>query len=610
MAPPPPIPAWTIADFIHRGPWWTNRGILLLNLGCLSLPLLTASVNGLDSSLINGLQILPDWQTFFHHPQGTTLGIINSAQNIGALVGLPFTPFASDYLGRRAALFGGSLIMLAGVALQFSAWSVQMFIAARVIIGFGLTFCINSAPLLLIELSYPTQRGKITSLYNSSWYLGSIISAWVCFASYSRAQGSTWQWRIPTLVQAIAPLLQVCCIWFTPESPRFLMSKGRESEAARILAKYHANNGDPEHDPLVVFELAQIRHALRQEAEINQTTTWRTLFATKGNRKRMMIIIAIAVFSQWSGNGLVSYYINLVLEGVGITRPETKAAINGGLQIFNLIIALCAAMLVDWVGRRVLFIISNSGMLVAFGLWTVTEALFNVLHKTAAAKATIPMVFLFYFFYDIAYTPMLVAYTLEILPYRIRAKGFAVMNLTVYLTSAFNQFINPVAIEKLGWWYYLVYCGWLVVELLFIVTFIVETKGRTLEETAALFDGERPGLEQDLVRVGEAAATSFGVISSMQLESRLRQRSDSAPILSLMSIRRDEWRQQDLCDADMSPRASTCTEEMHSKHAIGDDDYMSSSSGEGRQKFRHQALAMSALKRISSASSITFSPDM
>ncbi|KAF8825128.1 hypothetical protein HHX47_DHR7000752 [Lentinula edodes] len=69
------------------------------------------------------------------------------------------------------------------------------------------------------------------------------------------------------------------------------------------------------------------------EQEINKSTSYFSLFATPGNRKRMRIIIAIAIFSQWSGNGLVSYYINLVLEGVGITSTETKAAINGGLQV-------------------------------------------------------------------------------------------------------------------------------------------------------------------------------------------------------------------------------------------------------------------------------------
>ncbi|KAF9267757.1 general substrate transporter [Marasmius fiardii PR-910] len=502
MPPPRHPPEWTIVDFIYTGYWWRNRGIFILNI-CLLLPLLTAVVNGVDSSLVNGLQILPDWQEFFGHPSGMLLGLINSAQNIGGFIGLPMTPYASDIMGRRAALFMGSVIMLAGVGLQFAASTVKMFIGARVIIGFGLTFCTNAAPLLLIELSYPTQRGKITSLYNSSWYIGSVVVAWVCFGSFQHMKGD-WSWRVPTLVQAGIPLLQVLLVWFIPESPRYLVSKGFEGKAASILAKYHANGGH-EQDPLVVFEIAQIRHAIRIEEEISKDTSFKSLFATPGNRKRMTIIIAIACFSQWSGNGLVSYYINLVLEGVGITSTEAKAAINGGLQIFNLIVAYTASLLVDWVGRRPLFIISNSGMLIAFGLWTVTEALFNALQKTDAAKATIPLIFIYYLFYDIAYSPMLVAYTLEILPYRIRAKGFAVMNMTVFLTIAFNQFVNPWAIDAIGWWYYIVYCGWLIIELVFVVTYIVETKGRTLEETAALFDGEQP--QVDLANMGGEAAT-------------------------------------------------------------------------------------------------------
>ncbi|KAJ7650242.1 general substrate transporter [Roridomyces roridus] len=522
---PRPLPDWTVVDFIHRGPWWRNRGILLLNL-CLILPLLTSTANGLDSSLINGLQILPDWQEYFHHPQGTMLGVINSAQSIGGVSGLIFTPFSSDILGRRITLFLGSLIMLCGVGLQIAAWSVPVLIAARVIIGFGLTFCLNAAPLLLIELAYPTQRGKITAFYNSNWYIGSIISAWVCFgASYTTVTGDNWSWRAPTLVQALIPVLQVCLIWFIPESPRFLMSKGRESQAAEILSKYHAN-GTLEPHPLVQFELAQIRHALRLQQEIDRDSgsSYWSLFTTPGNRKRMRIIIAIAIFSQWSGNGLVSYYISLVLEGVGITEPRTKAAINAGLQIFNLIIASSASFLVDYMGRRTLFLISNTGMLFSFALWSVTEAIFNTWHKTAAAKATIPIIFLFYAFYDLAYTPMLVAYTLEILPYTIRAKGFAVMNLVVFLTSAFNQFVNPVMLQKLRWYAYLLYLGWLVVELLFIWRYIVETKGRTLEETAIIFDGEDK--QKDLAHMGGEAATTH-LSRAIALQERTRSDEDN-----------------------------------------------------------------------------------
>lgn len=83
----------------------------------------------------------------------------------------------------------------------------------------------------------------------------------------------------------------------------------QEGQAARTLAKYHANGGD-ERDPLVVFEIAQIRHALRMEEEINKSTSWYSLVSTPGNRKRLRIIVAIALFSQWR-------WVSLYLGSVG-----------------------------------------------------------------------------------------------------------------------------------------------------------------------------------------------------------------------------------------------------------------------------------------------------
>ena len=83
-----------------------------------------------------------------------------------------------------------------------------------------------------------------------------------------------------------------------------------------------------------------------------------------------------------------------------------------------------------------------------------------------------------------AYSPLIVLYTLEILPFSIRAKGYAIFAFTVSASLVFNQYINPVALAAMGWKYYIVYCAWIGFELGYVYLFLIETRNRTLEETA------------------------------------------------------------------------------------------------------------------------------
>jgi MFS family permease len=249
---------------------------------------------------------------------------------------------------------------------------------------------------LVTELAYPTARASLTSAYNSLWYSGAIVAAWTTFGTFRIA--NTWSWRIPSALQGLPSVIQVALIWFCPESPRWLVSKGRNEQALETLAYYHAD-GNRE-DPLVKYEYEEIRAAIDLDREVAAKIGWKTLFSTRGNLKRVRIILALAFFSQWSGNGLVSYYLNRVFNTVGITSELHQLLINGILQIWNLFWALAASSMVERIGRRVLFITSTIGMICFFIMQTVCSAIYAQNNNKGAGYAVIAAIFLFYMFYE------------------------------------------------------------------------------------------------------------------------------------------------------------------------------------------------------------------
>ncbi|KIP06118.1 hypothetical protein PHLGIDRAFT_128472 [Phlebiopsis gigantea 11061_1 CR5-6] len=511
-----------IAHLIDPRPWWKNRRIVTLNLWIVLL-LITSTTNGYDGSMMNGLQSLEQWRSAFNNPTPGMLGLLNAIQNIGCLAAYPFAPYVSDGFGRRSSVALGAILMCIATVIQTASQSVGMFIGARFMIGFGLTFAASAAPVLVTELAYPSQRAPVTSLYNTLWFLGSIIAAWTTFGTFHIP--TSWSWRIPSALQALPSVMQVCLIWFVPESPRWLCSKGREEEALNVLAYYHGN-GDRKH-PLVEYEFDEIRTAIAMDREA-AAVGWLTLVKTPGNRRRLRVMIAVAFFSQWSGNNLISYYLNKTLTAIGITDSTTQLLINGLLNIFNWFVAMAGGLLCDRVGRRPLFLISTIGMFVFYVLQTACFGLYSETGNLAAAHTFIAMIFLFYAFYDIAYTPLIVLYNIEILPFSIRQKGFTVYSFTLTLALIFNQYINPIALNALGWKYYIVYDCWLVFEIVFIYLYLVETKNRTLEETAALFDGEEVA-----AKLAEDAGREAGLIADSRSDRDKASNSDQIEEIKL-----------------------------------------------------------------------------
>ncbi len=172
------------------------------------------------------------------------------------------------------------------------------------------------------------------------------------------------------------------------------------------------------------------------------------------------------------------------------SRPTKQTLINGGLTIWAFLVSLAFAFAVDKIGRRVLFLTAGVGMLVAFTVWTACSAVYAKTGSSGAGSAVLAMIFLFYGVAGLAWPGLTVSYTVEILPYNIRAKGLTLCFVFTALSGIFNQYVNPIGLLNLEWKYYFVYIAVLVVECLVIYIYFVETRGPTLEEIALLFDGE------------------------------------------------------------------------------------------------------------------------
>lgn len=172
---------------------------------------------------------------------------------------------------------------------------------------------------------------------------------------------------------------------------------------------------------MVQIEYKEIRETLTLEKEF-EGNGWTELFKTPGNRRRLIILVSLGFFSQWSGNGLVSYYINDVLKGAGVTSDKLVLEINGILMIINFITALGMCFVIDKFGRRPLFIFATGGMCASFVFWTICAAQYVQTKVTSAANAEIAFIFIYYVFYNCAWSGLLVGYAVEILPYKLRAK--------------------------------------------------------------------------------------------------------------------------------------------------------------------------------------------
>ncbi|KAI1791088.1 hexose transporter [Ganoderma leucocontextum] len=456
-------------------PWYRKRHLRLLYLIMFPTCIGIEMTSGFDSSMMNGLQAVPTWDAFFNHPRSTILGLLSALYSLGSICSLPFVPFVTDRLGRRWAIAFGSVIMIIGAALQTASQDFAMFVIARFLLGFGIPFAIVAASSMIGELAYPKERARMGSLFNASWFIGAIVAAGVTLGTFQMP--TNWGWRIPSILQVTPSLLQITFIWFLPESPRWLISKGRGEEAYAILAKYHAE-GDVNSE-FVKLEYAEIEKTLELERE-QQKGSWREFVLAPGMRKRLLICSFLGLATQWSGNGLTSYFLARILDNVGIHDDRTKNLINLAMTSQG----------------RTAYLACTVSLTLIFTGWTVASARYTETGSQGASRAVIAFIFLYSPAYNMAFNALTYTFLVELFPFHARAKGIAVFQWWGRAAGFFNQFVNPIGIANAGWKYYISYCIFLLFEIVFVYFLFPETSNRSLEELAFLFEGEKVRAEQ------------------------------------------------------------------------------------------------------------------
>jgi hypothetical protein len=350
--------------------------------------------------------------------------------------------------------------------------------------------------MFVVEISHPAYRGIMTAFYNTFWFTGSILASSASRGADDLTGNVTW--RIPVWLQLATSSLVILFVVFLPESPRWLYVNNKVEAARAMLVKYHGE-GNPDSE-WVKLQMREYDELLETDGADKRWWDYRALFRNRASWNRVYCNCCIAIFGQWAGNAVLSYFLSSMLDVAGYTGQIAQAnitLINNCQQFFW---AIVGASVVDRIGRRPLLLFSNFGCCLVWLAMTVSSTLFanaggsktSAGTDPAAGKACLAFIFLFGAVFSIGFTPLQALYPVEVLSFEIRAKGMAFSSFAVNAAGLLNQYAWPVSMQKLGWKTYIIFTIWCAIQGIIIFITIPETKNRTLEELDEIFNSPSP----------------------------------------------------------------------------------------------------------------------
>lgn len=440
-----------------------------LNVGFVAL---TAAIGGLllgfDATVISG--VVPFIREYFHL-SGTggdlRLGWAVSSLGWGALVGNAAAGVLSDRLGRRKVLLCAAALFVVSASLASLATTLAAFVTARIVGGLAVGAAILIAPVYIAEIAPAQRRGGLVSLNQLMIVIG--ISA-SFFSNYFLLDVEhNWRWMLG--VQVFPALLYLALLSFIPESPRWLVLKGRDAAALEVLTRI---NGAAQAQQ----SLQQIRQSL---AAGSVSHGWRALF---DRRIRFVLLIALglAFFQQITGINAIFYYLPTIFAqaGGGVSDAFRQAVIVG---LVNVVMTVVAIWLIDRLGRKPLLAIGVAGM--ALSLLTIGWAFSQASGDALTMNPLLVLIAIIGFVasFAISLGPVMWVLLAEIFPNEYRGVAISAAGFWNALVSASVTFVFPWELSTLGpAGTFFGYGLFATAALLFVLLFVPETKGRTLEE--------------------------------------------------------------------------------------------------------------------------------
>lgn len=411
---------------------------------------------GFDTAVISGveqsLQTLWGLDVFQH-------GLTVSIALIGTVIGSMLGGIPAERLGRKRTLFWIAVLYLAASLGTALAPNWPVFLVFRFLGGLGVGASSVAAPMYITEISPARSRGKLVGLFQFNVVFG-ILVAYLSNYLLADAGAEPWRWMLG--VQAVPSLIFLIAVLSIPESPRWLLLRKGDTEQARAVL----NMIDP--------ETAGQTFAAIQESNSHTTGSTR-LFSGQYNTP-IMLAVLFAVFNQVSGINAIIYYAPRIFEMTGLGKNSALLS-SAGVGLTNLIFTLISLNLIDRYGRRTLMKIGSVGLILMLGL--VARAFF-----VEDFGLTVPLLLFGYIaFFGFSQGAVIWVFISEIFPNEVRASGQALGSFTHWFMAAVITFSFPYFAERFGGGaVFSFFTTMMVLQLLFVLRIMPETKGTSLEQ--------------------------------------------------------------------------------------------------------------------------------